>query len=688
MPQSRSSKSPPIAPHLRPGYRPGDTSHITPGGSLGGSFGGGGGGGGVQQYYGRPGTPGSTIPTNPGSSHGHGGGGGGGGGNGGSRGGGRSGGRQQYYGRPGTPGSTIPTNPGSSHGHGGGGGGGGGNGGSRGGGRSGGRQQYYGRPGTPGSTIPIRTQKRGAQGLSVYRPDGSTANPTSAEGQQMTAAVREMKGRRYGKKPGQQSEQPVTLNPFGEFTKGMVEGVTDLAITGENIGRLATGKEMKKTTGNVLTKSIDTVIDAYSDDDPNDFKQIQQGFEKIGQDFMKNPARSVGRLMPEIAITVASVFAPPVAAAKWAPHAARVGTKAAKVAAKKPINRGQFALGDPVSFARANPNYVPTKVYTGSQTMEDIFGKGFVATARETGKAQQAWKNLVKQNTKTSNNILKMGNQAKIKQPHGNSRIFTTRPPTRKNSYVRKKTPHRPKPPTRQNSYGSGAATKLIVKHKTPRTRPTQRTGHKGTQTPKNGKSGQTAKTKRRRSGRGAAAGAGAAAGLSLAALWPQTGKTAAAAKSATAQRAGGKGRASTLFVDPPRGRATRSRNQYSSLFVDPPPGPGPGTGPMSSSTFINPPPTTTIPPLPPPWARFQFGGGSGGSGGGGGRGKKAFREWATAGVFESVAIGKHVDSAADNIEGYFQRKPQRKAAGASKKKGKGTTKRKATSNPFAGFWG
>ena len=526
----------------------------------------------------------------------------------------------------------------------------------------------------------------------MYRPDGTIANPTSAEGQQMTAAVRRTAGQRYGKKSGQQSERLVTFNPFGEFTKGMVEGVTDLAITGENIGRLATGKEMKKTTGNVLTKSIDTLIDAYSDDDPNDFKQIQRGFEKIGEGFWKNPARGVGRLMPEIAITVASVFAPPVAAAKWAPHAVRVGTKVAKAAKapKTPINRGQFALGDPVSFARANPNYVPTKVYTGSQTMEDIFGKGFVATARETGKAQQAWKNLVKQNTKTSNKILKMGNQAKIKQPHGNSRIFTTKkPPTRKNSYVRKKTPHRPKPPTRQNRGRTGAATKLIVKPRAPRTRPTQRT-QQATRTPKNGKSGQTAKTKRRKSGRGAAAGAGAAAGLSLAALWPQTGKTAAAAKLDITQRAGGKGRSSTLFVDPPHGRAARSRNQYSTVFVNPPPGPGPGpgTGIMSSSTFLNPPPTTTIPPFPPPWARFQFGGGSGGSGGGRGGGKKAFREWATAGVFESVAIGKHVDSAADNIEGYFQRRPQRKAAGASKKKAKGTTKRKAASNPFAGFWG
>ena len=642
---SSSSRSPPIAPHLRPGYRPGDTSHITPPSN-------------------RP-----NRPNRP------------------------SGGQQQYYGRPGTPSSTIPIDgPGRGSGRS------GGRSGGKGGGRGGGKSQQ------PGSTIPVRSQS-GSQGLSVYRPDGSTMNPTSAEGQQMTAAVRAMKGRRYGKKSGQQSKQPVTFNPFGEFTKGMVEGVTDLAITGENIGRLAAGKEMKETTGNVLTKSIDTLIDAYSDDNPDDFKQIQQGFEKIGQDFMKNPARSVGRLMPEIAITVASVFAPPVAAAKWAPHAARVGTKVAKAAAKKPINRGQFALGDPVSFAKANPNYVPTKVYTGSQTMEDIFGKGFVATARSTGKAQQAWKNIVKQNTKTSNKILKMGNQAKIKQPHGNSRIFTTKLPTRKNSYARKKTPHRPKPPTRQNRSRTGAATKLIMKPRTPRTRPTPRTGHKGTQTPKNGKSGQIAKTKKRKSGRGAAAGAGAAAGLSIAALWPQTGKTAAAAKSATAQRAGGKGAASTLFVDPPRGRAARSRNQYSTVFVNPPPGPGPGpgTGITSSSTFINPPPTTTIPPLPPPWARFQFGGGSGGSGGGGGRGKKAFREWATAGVFESVAIGKHVDSAADNIEGYFQRKPQRKVAGAPKKKRKGITKRKAASgpkkkrkgitrrkaasNPFAGFY-
>ena len=524
----------------------------------------------------------------------------------------------------------------------------------------------------------------------MYRPDGTIANPTSAEGQQMTAAVRRTAGQRYGKKSGQQSERLVTFNPFGEFTKGMVEGVTDLAITGENIGRLATGKEMKKTTGNVLTKSIDTLIDAYSDDDPNDFKQIQRGFEKIGEGFWKNPARGVGRLMPEIAITVASVFAPPVAAAKWAPHAVRVGTKVAKAAKapKTPINRGQFALGDPVSFARANPNYVPTKVYTGSQTMEDIFGKGFVATARETGKAQQAWKNLVKQNTKTSNKILKMGNQAKIKQPHGNSRIFTTRPPTRKNSYVRKKTPHRPKPPTRQNRGRTGAATKLIVKPRAPRTRPTQRT-QQATRTPKNGKSGQTAKTKRRKSGRGAAAGAGAAAGLSLAALWPQTGKTAAAAKLDITQRAGGKGRSSTLFVDPPHGRAARSRNQYSTVFVNPPPGGGPGSGSGSKfSTAFGSGPGGAPAPFPAPWGKFRFGGGSGGRSGPSGSGSKAFREWATAGVFESVAIGKHVDSLSDNVEGHFQRKPQRKAAGASKKKAKGTTKRKAASNPFAGFWG
>ena len=186
-----------------------------------------------------------------------------------------------------------------------------------------------------------------------------------------------------------------------------------------------------------------------------------------------------------------------------------------------------------------------------------------------------------------------------MKQPHANSRIFdipktykpkhkpVSKTATRKNSYgsgAATKLIVKPRAPrTRKNSYGSGAATKLIVKPRAPRTRPTQRTWHKGTRTPKKGKSGQTAKTvKRRRSGRGAAAGAGAAAGLSLAALWPQTGKTAAAAKLDTTQRAGGKGRSSTLFVDPPHGRAARSRNQYSSLFVDPPRGPGPGTGPMS----------------------------------------------------------------------------------------------------------
>ena len=173
MPKSRSSsRSPPIAPHLRPGYRPGDTSHITPPSN-------------------RP-----NRPNRP------------------------SGSQQQYYGRPGTPGSTIPIDgPGRGSGRS------GGRSGGKGGGRGGGKSQQ------PGSTIPVRSQS-GSQGLSVYRPDGSTMNPTSAEGQQMAAAVRAMKGRRYGKKSGQQSKQPVTFNPFGEFTKGMVEGVTDLAHNG------------------------------------------------------------------------------------------------------------------------------------------------------------------------------------------------------------------------------------------------------------------------------------------------------------------------------------------------------------------------------------------------------------------------------------------------------------------------
>ena len=228
----------------------------------------------------------------------------------------------------------------------------------------------------------------------------------------MAAVVQSKRGRRYGEESVRQSERPVGINPFGEFTKGMTEGFTDLAITGENIGRLAGGQELKETTGNVLTKSIDTMIDTFTDDNPDDWKQLQQGFGKIGEDFWENPARAMGRLMPEIAITVASVFAPPVAAAKWAPHAIRVGTKVTQAAkaGKTPINRGQFALGDPVSFARANPNYVPTKVYTGSQTMEDIFGKGFVATAKSQGKAQQAWKDVMAQNTKASNRILKLGN--------------------------------------------------------------------------------------------------------------------------------------------------------------------------------------------------------------------------------------------------------------------------------------
>ena len=655
--------------------------------------------GGVRQYYGRPGTPGSTIPIDgPGRGSG---GGGGSGSSKSSKSSKSSGGVRQYYGRPGTPGSTIPID-----GPGRGSGGGGGSGSSKSSKSSGGVRQYYGRPGTPGSTIPTRSQRERSQALSVYRPDGTTTNPTSAEGQQMTAAARRMGGRRYGRESVRQSERPVEVNPFGEFTKGMTEGFTDLAITGENIGRLATGKEMKETTGNVLTKSIDTMIDAFSDDDPNDFKQIQQGFEKIGEDFWKNPARGVGRLMPEVAITVASVFAPPVAAAKWAPHAVRVGTKVAKAAKapKTPINRGQFALGDPVSFARANPNYVPTKVYTGSQTIEDIFGKGFVATARSQGKAQQAWKNLVKQNTKTSNRILKMGNQARIKQPHANSRIFTTKkPPTRKNSYARKKTPHRPKPPTRKNSYGSGAATKLIMKPRAPRTRPTQRT-RQATRTSKKGKSGQTAKTvKRRRSGRGAAAGAGTAAGLTFASFWPQKGKTGTPAMLDSPQLTGRKGKSSTLFVDPPLGGAARSRNKYNTVFVNPPPGGGPGSGSGSKfSTAFGSGPGGAPAPFPAPWGKFRFGGGSGGRSGPSGSGSKAFREWATAGVFESVAIGKHVDSLSDNVEGHFQRKPQRKAVGASKKakgtrkrkaagaprKAKGTTKRKAASNPFAGFWG
>ena len=250
--------------------------------------------GGVRQYYGRPGTPGSTIPA----------------GGSGSKSSKSSGGVRQYYGRPGTPGSTIPA----------------GGSGSKSSKSSGGVRQYYGRPGTPGSTIPAESQAV-SQALSVYRPDGTTTNPTSAEGQQMTAVARRMGGRRYGRESVRQSERPVEVNPFGEFTKGMTEGFTDLAITGENIGRLATGKEMKETTGNVLTKSIDTMIDAFSDDDPNDFKQIQQGFEKIGEDFWKNPARGVGRLMPEIAITVASRIRPASSRRKMGPARGQGGNE-------------------------------------------------------------------------------------------------------------------------------------------------------------------------------------------------------------------------------------------------------------------------------------------------------------------------------------------------------------------------
>ena len=554
------------------------------------------------------------------------------------------------------------------------------------------------------------------QGLSVYRSDGATVNPTSAEGQQVAAAVRHSRaGRRHGSASVPQPAQRVEINPFGEFTKGMTEGFDDLVITGENVGRLAGGQELKETTGNVLTKSIDTMIDAFTDDNPDDWKQIRQGFGKIGQDFWGNPARAIGRLMPEIAITAASVFAPPVAAARWGTHAVRIGTKVASKAAKAPMNRGQFALGDPVSFAKANPNYVPTKVYTGSQTMEDIFGKGFVATARSRGKAQQAWKDVLAQNTKTSNNILKLGNRAKVGQPHANSRIFDMKTTFKSGLKTPRGPKHKPgsKTTIRQNRHGSGTATKLIVK---PKVRPLKRTRLKTTTKPVKRKPGQSTKTAKRNKPRtGAAAGAGVAAGLSLSSLWQQKGKSGSDTMAVfdDPQLGGRSGKADHVFFTEPGGTLAGSET----IYDDPPPGWGTGGGMGRSQAGI--PASSPLPsalmPFPAPWRKFPFGGGSGGGSNPSGSGSKAFREWATAGVFESVAIGKHVDSMSDNVEGWFAgprkaagaprrkaRTTKRKAAGAPRRKAKTTkrkaagaprrkaktTKRKAAGNPFAGFWG
>ncbi len=534
-------------------------------------------------------------------------------------------------------------------------------------------------------------------------------------------------------------------SPLEEYAKGQHAGYKDLYITGQNVVRYVRGKEQIPQKGNSLDNLIFAPLDAgvQSYESNTDFtKNFNERVKKVETDFWANPAYGIGSAVPSALIIGASVIVPPIGAAKYGinilpkvPKVAKAISKGAKVGVKnknvkgmteevgsavpkrKPrsLNKGKFGIGDPISYARAtskvpkidknrirtskaesykvNPNLlirktgnitskeIPKGIDLEPRTISEIFGKGVVKTAKG-----NAVKKIMANNKKVSDRILKLGKDAKVKQPHKNSRAalgessgFGKVVKSGKQQLIQKnKTKQSTKQSTKQKTQpkwvqqNAAKQTGKTVKNQTQKLKDFWNTGKNGQVTKqvsktvrKGAKTGSKSKLKS-----GVKPGVKVGGMLSIMAVGRKTKpkqkvrpileplidnplKKKPDSKQGTKPKQDQDQGFVTLFWDHPP-------TQITDPIIDDPPVEDPVFVPV-----YRPPTTkTTTTPKQRKRQRFAFrkyGSGFGYFGGGGGRPKKIYEAHAIRGVFEKSQVGKSVFSS-QPIDDYYS---------ATKKRGK-----------------